>query len=174
MIRGYSLMLCSAIAAVSTTCSLAEDKPPISVSIQCPQSEVKSGTEVKLLITVTNTSESDVEVYKAPGPDGQAEAVDKIEVRDASGNLLPRIDGQTVVIGGAKHTIPRRWMSRKSVLLAPGGRLVDFTILSNLFDLSKPGQYTVIVRNERRADGSGPDLKEVYSTSNKITITVTE
>jgi hypothetical protein len=108
MIRGNSFVLCGLIVLASAMCGVAQDKAPVTVLIQCPQSEAKSGSEVKLVITVTNTSDQDVDLYKTPGPDGQAEDVNKIEVRDASGNLLKRVDFQIVEIGGARHTVPKR------------------------------------------------------------------
>jgi hypothetical protein len=172
MTRAYSFVIVSIIAMAGFGKAIAEDAVPVSVSIQSPVSEVKAGSEVKLIITVTNTSDHDVMLYKATGQDGQAEAVNKIDVRDESGALQPRIDGQMVEIGGAKHIVPKRWMSRQGIRLKAGEKLEDFTRLSNLFDLSKPGKYAVTVRHEMRADSSGPDLKLIYATSNTITIRV--
>ena len=130
---------------------------------------------MKLVITVTNTSGQDVDLYKTPGPDGQAEDVNKIEVRDQSGNSLPRIDVQTVEIGGKLRTFPKKiTKSRAGVILKPGESLKDFAILSNLFDLSKPGKYTVVAQNERRSGDSSHELNMIYVKSNMITITVTE
>jgi hypothetical protein len=166
---GILILTVSGIACAQTS------RQPFTVLIQCPQSEVKGGTEVRLLITVTNTSDQDVDLYKTPGPDGHAEDVNKIDVRDASGNLLKRADSQIIEIGGTQHTVPKRFrISRKGVILKPGESLEDFTILSNLFDLSKPGKYTVTAQNERRSGDSSHELKLIYVKSNTITITVTE
>jgi len=167
------LGLCGVVAAVSVMNGVAETKDAVSVSIQCSQSEVKSGAEVKLVITVTSTSDHDVNLYKTPGPDGQAEDVNRIEVRDGSGNLLPRAGVQTVEIGGTLRTLPKKIrVSRKGVILKPGENLTDFTILTNLFNLSKPGIYTVTVQNGRRPEDGGSNLKLIYVKSNAITIAV--
>ena len=175
MIRNNSFVLCGLLAVSCAMHSAAEDKAPVNVLIQCKQAIVKSGSEVKLLITVTNTSDQDVDLYKTPGPDGQAEDVNKIEVRDGSGNALPRADVQTVEIGGVLRTFPKKMTkSRMGVILKPGDSLEDFTILSNIFDLSKPGKYTVTVQNERRSSDSSNELKLIYVKSNTITVTVTE
>ncbi len=175
MVRGNSFVLCGLIVVAGAMCGVAQNKTPITVLIQCPQSELKSGSEVKLLITVTNTSDQDVDLYKTPGPDGQAEDVNKIEVRDESGRALPRADVQTVRIGGKLRTFPKKIIkSRAGVILKPGESLKDFAILSNLFDLSKPGKYTVTAQNERRSVDSSHELNLVYVKSNTITITVTE
>jgi len=114
-----------------------------------------------------------VNLYKTPGPDGQAEDVNRIEVRDGSGNLLPRAGVQTVEIGGTLRTLPKKIrVSRKGVILKPGENLTDFTILTNLFNLSKPGIYTVTVQNGRRPEDGGSNLKLIYVKSNAITIAV--
>jgi len=175
MIHGNSFVLCAVIVVASSMYSVAEDKAPITVSIQCVQPVVKSGSEVKLLITVTNKSDQDVDMYKTPGPDGHAEDVNKIDIRDASGNLLKRVDFQIVEIGGVQHKLPKRIrISRAGIILKPGASLDDFAILSNLFDLTKPGKYTVEVQNERRSGDSSHELNLIYVKSNTITITVTE
>jgi hypothetical protein len=171
----FVLAAIAAVFGVAANTGAAENKEPVSVSIQCPQSEVKSGAEVKLFITVTNTSDQDVHVFKAPGADGHAEDENKIEVRDETGNLLPRADVEIAEIGGRQHKIPKRIkISRAGVLLKPGENLTDFSILSDLFDLSKPGTYTVTAQNERRSEDESPDLNFIYAKSNTITITVTE
>jgi hypothetical protein len=175
MFRENSFLLCGLFAMSCAMLSAAEDKAPVTVLIQCKQTVVKSGSEVKLLVTVTNTSDQDLDLYKTPGPDGQAENVNKVEVRDESGNILPRADVQTVNIGGKLRTFPKKIaISRAGVTLKPGESLEDFTILGNLFDLSKPGKYAVTVQNERRSGDSGHELKLIYVKSNTITITVTE
>src|ERR1700678_3877903 len=98
MIGRYSLALCSLIAAVSGMNGIAKDEDAASVSIQCMQSEVKSGTEVKVNFTVVNTSDHELWLDKVWGKDGHAEDFNIIEVRDGSGKQQPRIDSHTVMI----------------------------------------------------------------------------
>jgi len=171
-ILAFVIATASAVSA-SEILGVAQEPPPVTVLIQCQPSEVKSGSEVKLFITVSNTSDQDVHLYKTPGPDGQAEDVNKIEVRDEVGNKLSRSDVQTVEIGGKLRTFPKKMkVSRKGGIVKPGESLSDFAVLSNLFDLSKPGHYTVTVRNERRSGDLGPEMKLIYASSNTITLTV--
>ncbi len=172
MNRVYTFLLKSLIVIAFVAQGLGEETSPVAVTIECPSHEVRSGAEVKLVITVVNTSDRPVSVYKAAGPDGQAEAVNKIVVRDSAGNAVGRIDGQTVSIGGTHHKIPPRWLSRKGVILKPGEQMVDFALLNKLFDISKPGTYMVTVQNEMRADDSGPEMKFIDTTSNTVEITV--
>ena len=60
------------------------------------------------------------------------------------------------------------------IRLDPGQSNEDFLILNNLFDLSKPGKYTVTVGHGLRVDVPGSDPNLMNVPSNTITITVTE
>lgn len=135
---------------------------------------VKSGTPVRLDITVTNTSDQPICFYKYPGPDGTAEAANSFEVRDASGNRLRRTDGRTVWIHGVPHTLLHGWPSRRGVDLKPGETLDDFAILSNLFDLTKPGRYAVTARQYVPFVHPGAKPTGISAGSNTIEITVTK
>jgi hypothetical protein len=132
---------------------------------------VKTGTEVRLDITVTNVSDQPISVYHVSG---EAKAVNKIEVRDASGNALPRIDGRTMLIHGKSHYLPKQWLSRKGVVLKPGETLEDFSILSKIFDLTKPGRYAVVATQRIRKGESEPIPGWIETTSNALYITVTD
>ena len=118
---------------------------------------------------LTNVSTRDLHIDKASErDDGQAEAYISLEVRDSSGRLLPRTDGQTFVKNGKKYTIGKIWLSRWGVNLGPNQGLQDFLVLSNIFDLSKPGNYTVSAKAEIRAPDSGPEIKWIEAASNRI------
>lgn len=157
--------------ALHVNCT-AQQKSPISASISTPTPVIKSGTEVKVHVTITNNSDHTVRLYRALGPDGQAEAANQVDVYNDAGKKLSRIDGRAIQIQGQTHYLPKKWVSRTTVLVEPGQSCDDFLILSNLFDLSKPGKYTVSLRHEMRADDSDPNVNLIYATSNTITITV--
>jgi hypothetical protein len=89
MIRRHSLALRGVIVVASVMNGVAEENGNVSISIQCPQSEVKSGSEVKLLVTVTNASGGNLNAHMFEN--GHAGDAVKIEVGDESGKLLPRI-----------------------------------------------------------------------------------
>jgi hypothetical protein len=133
---------------------------------------VKSGARVRLDITVTNISDHPICFYKARGAGGQAEAANSFEARDASGNRLRRIDGYTVWIHGEAHTKLPLILSRKGVVLKPDETLDDFTTLSNLFDLTKPGRYTVTARQAVPFVHPGAKPSGIIAASNTIEITV--
>ena len=159
------------MAVAVQTSSIAQQKSPIAASITTPTPITKSGAEVRVDVTVTNISDHTVRLYKALGLDGQAEAANHVEVFDSNGKALSRIDGPEIQMRGETRHLPKMWISRKTVPVEPGESSSDFLILSNLFDLSKPGKYTVAVRQEMRSDDSDPDIKLVYATSNTITVT---
>jgi hypothetical protein len=158
--------------ALQTVC-IAQVKSPITVSITTPSQVAKIGEAIRVNITVKNTSDHSVKLYKALGPDGQAEAANQIEVLDADGKKLPRIDGPAVQVRGQIYhrQMP---MSRTMIRLDPGQSSEDFLILSNLFDLSKPGKYTVTVGHGLRVDVPGADPYLMNVPSNTITVTLTE
>ena len=153
---------------------LAQQKSPISVSIVTPTPITQSGTDVRVNVTVTNVSDQPVKLYKAPGPDGQAEAANQVDVYDSDGKKLPRIDGPAIQMHGQTSHLPKRWISRTTVLVAPGQSCNDHLILSDLFDLKKPGTYTVTVRHEMRVHNSNSEDPLISVPSNTITVTLTE
>jgi hypothetical protein len=167
-----SIALFALFAAALPAICTAEQPVPITVSIVTPTPVTKSGAEVRIGVTVANTSDHAVKLYKALGPDGQAEEANHVDAYDADGKALSRIDGRAVQVHGETHHLPKQWIGRTTVFVEPGKTADDFLILSNLFDLSKPGKYTVTVRQEKRADDSDPDVKLIYATSNKVAITV--
>lgn len=162
------VLLTAALPAIA----VAQQRSPITVSIMTPTPVTKSGTDVRVNITVTNTSGHAVKLYKALGPDGQAEAANQVDVYDGEGKKLPRVDGRTMHVRGETYHLPKQWISRKKILVETGQSSDDFLVLSNLFDISKPGEYAVSVRQEMRTDDSDPDVKLIYATSNRITVTV--
>jgi hypothetical protein len=152
---------------------LGQSSSLFTLGIRTNAPTVKSGVSIRLDITVTNISDQPISFYKARGADGQAEAANSFEVRDASGNQLRRIDGHTVWIHGEAHSMLPPILSRKGVLLKPGETLDDFAILSNLFDLSKPGKYTITAQQYVPFVNRGAKPSGIDAGSNTIEITVT-
>jgi len=151
---------------------LGQSSAEFTLAIHADTSAVKSGAPVRLDIRVTNISDHPICFYKYPGPDGTAEAANSFEVRDASGNSLRRIDGRTVWIHGEPHTLLHGWPSRRGVILKPGETLDDFALLSNLFDLTRPGRYTVTARQSVPFVHPGAKPSGIIAASNTVEITV--
>jgi len=165
------MISCTALA-FNVADALAQQTPPVTLSIQADTTAVKVGERIKLRVSITNSSGQALVVDKASSSDGQAEAYTTVEVRDFSGKPLSRIDGQTFVKNGKSYVIPRAWTTRKGVTVGPGEDLIDFLQLSNLFDLSTPGVYTVAANVEIRVPGTGTEIKWIGAKSNTIQIAV--
>jgi hypothetical protein len=127
-----------------------------SLTISTPQNTVRVGSDVKLEITMTNTSDQDIFYGADLGGKVQPFAVD---VRDTSGNLVPkRPRKDKEPRGGSFLLIP----------IHPAKSIKREWILNKDFDISKPGRYTVQAKREAGATNSGV----LHVKSNRITITV--
>lgn len=174
--------LCYGLAPFSWVPCVAQE-PPATLQIQMPESKLASGTPIRLDVIAKNIATDDLLVWKAsPQDDGEAEAYIYVQVRDAAGKSLLRIDGTTIVVNGKKYVRPKSWFTRKGIIVAPEHELRDFLVLSNLFDLSKPGNYSVSATLEIPGSAElmhskpepGPEPKFIEVESNKITFAVTE
>jgi hypothetical protein len=148
-----------------------QSKTSFTLSISTYAPTVKKGAELRLDLTVANLSDHPITVYE--DGHGYAEAANEIEVRDASGELLHRIDGPMVSVHGTPARLPKQWFTRKGTSLNPGEKLDDFSILSNIFDLSRPGKYRVIAKQWIH---NAPGSTETWTgaTSNSLDITVVD
>jgi hypothetical protein len=149
---------------------LGQSKTSFTLSISTNAPTVKKGAELRLDLTVANLSDHPITVYECHG---YAEAANEIEVRDASGELLHRIDGPLVSIHGTSVRLPKQWVSRKGTSLNPGEKLDDFSILSNIFDLSKPGKYRVTAKRWIH-NNPGSTVTWTGATSKSVDITVVD
>jgi hypothetical protein len=164
----------SVIALLSVTHCFGQ-KLPARLKIQLPASSFIEGTPIKLDVTVKNISKKELNVWKAsPQVDGEAEAYAYVEVRDSAGNALSRIDGVTIVKNGKSYMRRKAWITRKGISVAPGKALQDFLLLSNLFDLTKPGSYIVSAKLEDAWPDSGPEMKLWEADSNQIRFKIKE
>jgi hypothetical protein len=148
-------------------------KPSVMLDIQVPESEFTVGTAIRLDVAVRNSMTEDLHVWKvSPDNVGLAEAYIDVEIRDSEGKSLPRADGQTVVMNGKKYVFPKSWMTRKGAYVKPNQELRDYILLSKVFDLSKPGTYTVSAKASFDSRDSGPEIKWIVAESNKVTFAV--
>ncbi|HTW45930.1 MAG TPA: hypothetical protein VMD58_10320 [Acidobacteriaceae bacterium] len=152
----------------------AQQKSPISVSISTPSSTVGSKTDIRLDVTVTNISDHPIKLVKDLGPDGHAEAANDVLVYDSVGNTLLRIDGPVIKRNGQLYHLPKGYLSRRLITVDPGKSTEDFLLLNHLFDMTQPGKYIVLVRQEIPAFESIPNHEPRYIPSNTLTITVTQ
>jgi hypothetical protein len=135
-----------------------------------PQSTFEAGTAVRLDVIVRNLSD---EADLIPKVDGHAEDYLHIEVRAQDGKQLERIDRQTLLRNGKTYSFPKRgWGSRKLETIKPNDESRNYLVLSNLFDLCKPGTYSVSAKAELQKPYSGPEIKWVETAAEEIEFVV--
>lgn len=154
--------LAAACAFGQSEAAVGTKQPQFTMDINAVQSPVKSGSDVRVTISLTNTSTHEIRVLRSKYDDGRPY---KIEVLDDAGQparltkygrqVLKDEGGPFQIVGGGGH-----------ITLKPGVIMRDTMLLSDLFDLRPPGKYTVQLQ---RPDDAGTSVK-----SNTITITVTE
>lgn len=140
------------------------EQQPFSLTISAEHDSVKRGSEVFVQIKVTNTSNQQISLAKAPGNLPQAESEYSIDVRDSGGREAPLTDyGRKIK---EKKIIVS--MSRDSLHIEPGESQNDGVIVTKLYDLSRPGKYSVRVAREIPPRWGGGIVQ-----SNTINITIT-
>ncbi len=143
---------------------------PFSVNISTPQQVVKAGSQIRLDIQTRNLTQHAMmwEVVMSPGP-GHAEFLFQPVVHDPQGNLaLTKLEerslkgllreGEDLSTNGSTIPVP----------LPAGETANNLMLLSDIYDLSRPGDYTVMIERSVQAGASAAVVK-----SNTITITVT-
>jgi hypothetical protein len=164
-------------------CAAQSTKPAISITINSSPTVVKTGTEVKVEITLTNVSNHQITLAK-DNAQNHGESFNRIEVRDQKGNLAPDTRYARFLKGKVSDD-DKRQDKNKAVgdhgvelvndlpldsaaphVLKPGETLKDEIVVTKLFDLSTPGKYTIQV--DRHDDEGKTTVK-----ANAITVTVT-
>jgi hypothetical protein len=161
--RGRRLLLLTVLGVSAAALSRAADPPPFSIAINSPQDAWKLGADVRLAVILTNTSDRTIFFRKLPGQDDGERFMD-VEVTDDRGNVPARTryyrvlrheDTDDVIWGG--------YVQKK--LVKPGESLNDGMIVNRLFDLARPGKYTVrVIRRD--------EATKTLVMSNTITVTV--
>jgi hypothetical protein len=122
-------------------------KPPFSVSISLEQDVVKAGSEVRLDIVLTNTSDENIVIS---GWEDQSCEIYEIEIHDSEGKRLPQRNeclpsenpNQTTVCVSASSPVIRTCVPQNQVL-KPHGEMKEKILVNELYDLSRPGKYTI-------------------------------
>ena len=127
----------------------ATKQPSFSIAISMPP-VVKAESEMLLEIAMTNAS--DKNIYYGVIAGWPAWQMFQIDLRDATGRPVPKTPvGQRVSNGPSAVT------GVVSVPLAPGKVLRPQVILNRVYDLSRPGEYTV--QAIRTDSASGVEVK---------------
>jgi len=74
---------------------------------------------------------------------------------------------------GKTYSFPKRgWGSRQFETIKPNDESRNYLVLSDLFDLSKPGAYSISAKAELQKPYSGPEIKFVETAAEKIDFVV--
>jgi hypothetical protein len=164
-----TLRFASRLALISLVTSIAAAQgatpaiPPaeqwFSVTISTPEASVRAGSDVKLNVVLTNNTGKDLHSgYGGPGRNGP---VFDLDIRDSKNKAVPETPFGLTTQGKNLHPFSGSAFSATS---HPGETIKEELNLSKEYDLSKPGKYTVQVRERH------PVFQAVKS--NIITITV--
>jgi len=131
----------------------------LKITIVAAQNSVMAGDPIEITVTMKNISDHDVTMGKSVG-NTQAELDYEIIVRGKNGEMLNETS--------YKKRIKEAAGSWKTFTLKPGEERTETSNINKLYDLSRPGEYTVQVEKELPAsEGKG------MVQSNTIAITVT-
>jgi hypothetical protein len=132
------------------------------ISITISQNTIRTGANLQLQIKVKNISDHDLSLFVPFDETGIAQMFD-VNVRDSAGASVPE-----TAVGMHVHgkTAEPPLISGPVKTISPGKEIDRNTDLTRIFDLAKPGTYTVQVT---RMDFD----QKVLVKSNIITITVT-
>lgn len=164
--RTLNLLLASvAVAGLLTAQSVPPAKQAearFSIAITVEPTTVKTGSPLTVNVILTNKSKDTI--YLDVSAQWMAELDFRIEVRDDQGNLAAVTDyGRNVIKHEGGIPIVENYMG--VAVLHPGETLKREISISKLYNLNRPGKYTI---QAQRIDDNKAAAK-----SNTVTVTVT-
>lgn len=144
-------------------------RPSFSISIRTPHHDVKAGSPILVLITITNTSGHEIYLSASKAP-SQGEFNHQLVVLDEKGRVPPLTQYQYLLRGEVPPSqsgappivIP---YSELFIPISPGHTGLDEILINKLYDMSHPGRYSIqILRTD-------PESKTIVK-SNTIQINV--
>ena len=148
------ILITLAVCAASSTQS---STPPFALILEAEENPVKAGSEVKVDITLSNSSNRAMHMSY-----GLTESDYAFEVRDSQNRIPPETEF-------ARKSKGRGYFSNDHLFyLQPGEKLPKAPlVVSKFYDLSRAGKYKIQVSREVPKELGGGSIK-----SNEITITV--
>ena len=165
-----SIHIISILLAVVLAVSLAASQSPppvVSIALAMKDSNIKAGSKIWVDVVTTNQSDHTVGPGFYPGPLEGWDFSTRIELLDSQGRPVPlKPPDQSSCKGDPKcKVVYRSGGSFVPVTVDPGASFKDGFLISTLYDLSKPGTYTI--QAFRKDKGTGQTDK-----SNVLTFTV--
>lgn len=149
------------------THAVSADGPLFSLTMAPPSAPLKSGAELRLLVTVTNTSDRTIGFIRSLGQIPDEWFRYKIRVHNEAGQSAP----VSAYVRELKNKQTLDFQSSYARWLKPGESFVDNVEITKCYDLSLPGTYTISVAREFPP---AQNLGTGYIKSNTITVTVTK
>jgi len=166
MTRIAKYCICAFAFTFFAALSEGSDKQLFSLTLAAPTEPLKAGAEVRLHVTVTNTSERNIAFIRSPGLIPEEAFRYDMDVRNEQGKSAP----PSVYVRQLKNsTTVTEEISRYARWLKPGEFFVDDLEITKFYDLSQPGKYTISVT---RPIPPRQNLGEGKVKSNSITVTV--
>jgi hypothetical protein len=163
-----AMLLMLVLATTSRPQTLASD---LSLTIRLQENTVKVGAFVTLEITVKNTSDRESYVGAIVG---SAEAGYDVTVVDGEGKAAMETSYGRKIHGKEPKGNLTDLHSERVELLKPGETLQEQIHLSEIYDFTHPGKYTVQVsRRIATNDAHGKNVEKTVK-SNSVTLTVTK
>jgi hypothetical protein len=142
VVVAVAVFLCIKLASAAAFQSLPRVQP-FSVTLQPPTGSVKAGSEVRVKVTTTNTSDHEIRFARGFG---EEEFDFEVEVRDAQGNTPPLTESYRDL----KEHPTLRWGSYSTYVLEPSKSFEDGLMVTKLYVLTRPGKYTISVTRGQR------------------------
>lgn len=156
----------------SAQAAATSSTPPFSLTIKMlPSDSVSRGTQVALKISTENTSDHTISLWADTADNRQGNSTYQISIHAADGSVPAdtpigrQQKARTDVPRGAGYSMTSAATKGQRFALRPGESWTDTVMLNELYDLNKPGQYTIQVRRFDPATGT-------MVTSNDITLTI--
>ncbi len=127
------------LALLGSSADLAQNvQPAFSISISAVQPVVKAGSPIAIKITLTNTSNKKIHIYRDKGGKGEFDYT--LDVRDVKGNAS-REKKYLRAIKGEDTGEPQIVMLESGGYfpILPGKTLEEKIAVGQLYDLSRPG-----------------------------------
>jgi len=163
-------ILSISLAAVLAGClAMAQSSPPpvVSIALIMKDTSIKAGSKVWVDVVTANQSDHAVGPGFYPGPLEGEDFSTRIELLDSQGKPVPiKPPDQSGCKGDPNcKVVYRSYGSFVAVTVDPGASFKSGFLISTLYDLSKPGTYTI--QAFRKDKGTGQTDK-----SNILTFTV--
>lgn len=171
------------------------NEAPVSITISADTNVFKAGSEVRIRLVLKNTSSGEIPYKRTlgTGVEPNGEFFSQIEVRGSKGQMAPETKYYRLLQGkpdtSAKspaveksgtvpatsvrpEPLPMFFGSFTAHMLKPGEFREEDIVVSKLYDLSQPGQYTISASRRLSNVSTDPNSK-IVAKSNTLTISIT-